>query len=296
MKATVVINLHSKHAQRELARIPELLAARNIEIVDFWKAEGNADLERRLRQAREEDVEFLIAGGGDGTMTQTANAFAYTDTTVGVLPLGTGNSFALTLGIDGGLEGAVDVIARERVVRVDLGFVNDRYFANFATIGFAAEVAESTDRNLKLRIGALAYFVAAVRPFITHRGFRAKVCTKKRRFSVQTQQILVVNGRFFGNRAIAQDASDTNGKLAFFTAAGGSRAEILKTYLAFALGVHDRLPEACAFSSKRIRIQTRPRQPLNIDGEALGETPARFSVAKRALRVLVPANFIDYHK
>ena len=49
MKATVVINLHSKHAQRELARIPELLAARNIEIVDFWKAEGNADLERRLR-------------------------------------------------------------------------------------------------------------------------------------------------------------------------------------------------------------------------------------------------------
>ncbi|MEO6991287.1 MAG: YegS/Rv2252/BmrU family lipid kinase [Candidatus Baltobacteraceae bacterium] len=293
MKATVILNVHSSRTRRELARIPALLAAKGIEIARFRQVAGNADLKRRLKEACKRGDQLLVVGGGDGTMTQTANVLAHTDTALGVLPLGTGNSFALTLGIGEDLERAVDVIAGGRVARVDLGVANGRYFANFATIGFAAEVAESTARGLKKLVGPLAYLAAAVPALLTHRGFHARVRAKRHRLQLDAQQIIVVNGRFFGNRAISAAATNTDGKLAFFTTAGVSRTEIVKTYLALGLGLHERLPEAHEFASKRFKIRTKPKQPLNLDGDAFGTTPVRFAVARRALRVFVPRDFVD---
>ncbi len=291
MNATVIVNLNSSRAQRELERIPAMLAAKSVGVGQFWTVRGSVELERRLKEAKRQGVESVIVGGGDGTMTQTANVLAHTQIVLGVLPLGTGNSFSLTLGIGDNLEGAIDVIAAGRVAEVDLGVVNGRYFANFATIGFAAEVAESTGHTLKALIGPLAYLAAAVGPLLTRRGFRARVRAKKLRLTLDTQQIIVVSGRFFGNRAIAAGASDVDGKLRFYATSGVSPVEVLKTYAAFALGVHDQLPEAHAFTSKRIRIRAKPKQPLNVDGDALGKTPAHFSVAREALRVFVPADF-----
>lgn len=296
VKATVIVNLRSSRARRELKRIRELLAAKNIDVARFITVAGNADLELRLKAASRSGAEVLIVGGGDGTMTQAANALAHTGATLGVLPLGTGNSFSLTLGIGNDLEKAVDVIAGGRVARVDLGAVNGRYFANFATIGFAAEVAQSTNHAVKALIGPLAYFAAAVHPFLTHRGFRARVRAKHVRLALDTQQIIVVNGRFFGNRAIAGDATDTDGRLRFYATSGSSRAELVKTYVALALGVHEHVPEAHAFASKKITVRARPKQALNIDGDPLGKTPAHFSVARRALRVYVPPGFADLHE
>jgi diacylglycerol kinase (ATP) len=291
--ATVILNLRSSHARRELDRVRSLLAVRGINVADFWTVNGTAELKRRLKQAARKRAETVIVGGGDGTMTQAANVLARTSTVLGVLPLGTGNSFALTLGVGDSLENAVDTSAAGRVACVDLGLVNGHYFANFATIGFAAEVAQSADHNLKALVGPIAYFVAALLPLLLHKGFRARVRAKKRRLALDTQQIIVVNGRFFGNRAISDDATDTDGKLRFYATGGTSRLEILRTYVAFALGIHRYLPEAHAFADKRIKVRTKPRQPLSIDGDALGKTPAHFSVARGALQVFVPSSFGD---
>jgi len=97
-----------------------------------------------------------VVGGGDGTLSSAVGAFAYADAALGVLPLGTGNSFAQTLTIPQNLERALDIIAGGKVVDVDLGIVNGAYFSNVATIGLSANVARRTPKGLKRVLGPIA--------------------------------------------------------------------------------------------------------------------------------------------
>jgi diacylglycerol kinase-like protein len=91
---------------------------------------------------------LIVVGGGDGTLSAIVDYFAYQNVVVGLLPLGTGNSFARSLGIPLSLEGAIEGITNGKVVDIDLGKVDGDYFANVASIGFSAEVARKTSRRL----------------------------------------------------------------------------------------------------------------------------------------------------
>jgi YegS/Rv2252/BmrU family lipid kinase len=294
MEAAVVINLSSSQSSSRVEAIPGMLEARGIRVVEFHSAGDHAALRRYFDQAVKRKAKTLIVGGGDGSMAQAANALAHSETVLGVLPLGTGNSFAATIGLDGQLESAIEVIANGRVASVDLGRVNGRYFANFATIGLPAEIAKSSPNNLKRFLGPLAYVFAGIRPMLTHKPFRAKVrWDRGGRMILQTQQIVIASGRFFGKQPVLPSASITSGRLAFFTTSGVSHLDLVRTYLAFALGLQTKLGDAHAFSAESIEVRAKPKQPLNIDGEPLGKTPARFCIARRALRVLVPSDFVD---
>lgn len=291
MSLAVVINLHSNRGESDLPRIRTVFESRGLTIDELYVAKRTHELQKFVRHAAKGGADIVAVGGGDGSMTVAANALAHKKTTLGVLPLGTGNSFAQTLGLGGGLEQAVDAIAGGRVVAVDLGVVNATYFANFATIGFAAEVAEAAPRRLKRLIGVFAYVVGAVKPFITHQPFTADVRWEGGRLRFRTHQIVVASGRIFGHQPLTPDADITSGRLAFFTTLGVSHGELVRTYLAFAFGQHARLPEAHTFTAERIRVGARPNQRISIDGEPWGRTPADFSVARGALRVFVPPEF-----
>jgi diacylglycerol kinase (ATP) len=294
VEATVVVNLNSSQSASRAESLPGMLAERGIDVAEFHATGDRAEMLRHFEHAAKRKTEVLIVGGGDGTLTQAANALAHSDTVLGVLPLGTGNSFAATIGLDGQLESAIDVIAAGRIVPVDLGKVNGRCFANFATIGLPAEVAVSSPTGLKRFFGPLAYLMGAIGPFFTHRPFRAKVrWDHGGRMTLQTQQIVIASGRFFGKQPVLPDASITSGKLAFFTTSGVSHLDLVRTYVAFALGKQTDLGDAHMFSAESIEVRAKPKQPLNIDGEALGKTPAHFNIERRALRVFVPADFVD---
>jgi YegS/Rv2252/BmrU family lipid kinase len=293
VQATLILNMRSSRTAHHVGDLREQLAARGVEIDTFEVIDDNAQVERRVKRAAKRGASLIIVGGGDGTMTLAVNALAHRDAALGVIPLGTGNSFARTLGIGDDIGAALDVIAAGRIARVDLGIVNKRYFANFATIGLSAEIAESTSHDLKGVIGAAAYAVAGIKPFLTHRPFRAKIRWDDGDMRITAQQMVIASGRFFGHQPVTPAASITSGKLAFFTTTGVSHVDIARMYIAFGLGLQMRLPDAQTFSAKRIVIRTKAKQPINVDGNPAGLTPARFSVAHRALRVLVPAEFAD---
>ena len=288
MQATLIINTHSSHASRELERVRSLLESRGIIIDSLVQADGTPALVAAVRKAKRERAATVLVGGGDGTMTQVANVLAHSKVTVGVLPLGTGNSFARTIGIGEDVERAIEIIAAGRTTEVDLGVVNKRYFVNFATIGFAAQAAKSTDHDLKSAIGPLAYVAAAIGQLSHEHGFRAKVRSKHASLDFRTQQLIVVNGRYFGTVPITPDATNQDGLLRLFVTEGTSRVELLKTYAALATGLGGVLPEAHLLAGKKFLIRTKPKQELNTDGDSLGRTPAHFSVERRALRVFVP--------
>ncbi len=270
-----------------------MLEARGIDVDAFVVAKDEAVLRKTLKKFRKSGVTLAIVGGGDGAMTVAADVLAHTKCALGVLPLGTGNSFALTLGIDDALEKAIDVIAAQRIVEIDLGTVNGTHFANFATIGLSAEIADRAPHALKKLIGRAAYAVGGIGSFFTHKPFRARIRYDIGKSELRTQQIVIASGRFFGHQPVTPDASIVDRRLSFFTTTGVSHLEVARMYVAFGLGLQTRLPDAVAFSSKEIVVKTKPKQLVSIDGQTLGKTPARFGVAPRALRVCVPAGFDD---
>ncbi|GAC1537483.1 MAG: diacylglycerol kinase [Candidatus Velthaea sp.] len=291
MRATVLINLRSSRSERLSEEVRELLLARGITIDDFQLVDSHTKITKRVRAAVRRGAELVIVGGGDGTMALAVNGLAHRKAVLGVLPLGTGNSFAKTLGISEDLKAAIDVIAAGNIARVDLGLVNKTYFANFATIGLSAAIGANTSHDLKKIIGPLAYAVAGVGPILNHKPFKASVKWDGGRLDIQTQQMVIASGRYFGKQPLTPEANITDGKLAFFTTSGVSQLEIARMYVAMGLGQQAHLPDAHALSAKRITIRTKPKQPLSIDGDSLGTTPAKFSIDPRALRVCVPADF-----
>jgi YegS/Rv2252/BmrU family lipid kinase len=292
MRATLIVNAGSgRSGRRKADELPAMLAARGIHLDGFWAVEDEGELRKRVQRAVKLDADTVIVGGGDGSMTTAVDVLAKRSKVLGVLPLGTGNSFARTIGLDDDLAGAIDALVARRIECVDLGIVAGTYFANFATIGLSAEIAEEASRPLKRAIGAASYVIAGLLPFMRAKPFRATIVVDGEKNRMKTQQIVIASGRYFGHQPIAPDATAVDHRLAFFTTTGVSHAEVARMYLAMGLGVQDSLPDAIAFSAREIRVKTKPRQKISVDGNRLGKTPATFRVVPRALNVIVGPRF-----
>lgn len=289
--AVVICRLSSRHGLEHYRRLGEALPARGVAISEAHMVRKRKEIQKRIRQAVKSGAELVIVLGGDGTQTAAVAELAHTKTVLGVIPSGTGNSFALSLGVKDDIESAIDVIADGKIARVDLGIVNDTYFANFATIGLIADAANQTSRPLKRIIGPLAYGVAGIRRLFQDKPFALHVKWKESDLQITTHQAIVASGRYYGHRPLTPRATITSGEVAFFASAGPSAGDVVATNAALLRGDQTQMEHAHYFSAKKLTVKTKPKQPLNIDGHALGNTPARFSIAARALRVMVPADF-----
>jgi YegS/Rv2252/BmrU family lipid kinase len=284
----LVANNGARQTAEVFARARTMLVERGVRLERTHLVETHKDLCRYVRRAVKDRFELIIVAGGDGTMTAAAGQLAKSKSVLGVLPLGTGNSFALSLGI-ADLDVAVEAIVAGREVAVDLGHVKGTYFANFATIGLSSTIAGATPNGLKKLLGAAAYVLAGMWPALRSRPFRCNVRAGDRRLDFQTYQIIVANGRYFGLNPLTPEASLVSGQLTFYSTSDSSIVDAAKTYASLLLDRQELLNNAHILKARQLRLRTRPPQPLAIDGEPFGSTPATFKVVPGALRVMVPA-------
>jgi diacylglycerol kinase (ATP) len=152
-----------------LLRLNETLRAR-FGHVDIALTAAPGDAERAGRRAAR-DGGLVVVGGGDGTLNEVLNGLRRGDgferVRVGLLPLGTGNDFASTLGIPDDLDAALDVLAAGDERLVDVGCVNDRVFVNVSAGGFVAEVSDAVTPGLKTVAGRLAYLLGGAQVLLT---------------------------------------------------------------------------------------------------------------------------------
>ncbi len=272
--------------------MPSLLRARGVEVLETRLVEERDQVCKAVRRAIKQKVRLIVVCGGDGTQTSVV-PFLPIAGTPWASYRGTGNSFALGLGIDS-FESAADAIAYGHERRVDLGVANGTYFANFLTVGLPAQVAAETPRELKSAIGPAAYAVAAVVPLLTHRPFRVDIRWKRHRVRARTHQVIAANGRFYGHQALSPEATVTDGKMTVFVRNRASKLDMIQTYLALVRGEQQSLSDVSLWStSKALEIRTKPKVAVSIDGCDFGTTPIRLRVAGHALRVMTPGNVVD---
>lgn len=249
------------------------------------EAETLPDLIRRHRDA----VDLVILGGGDGTMNLAAEALVETGLPLGILPLGTANDLARTLGLPIDPLVALDVIVNGTVQTIDVGTVNGRYFLNVASMGISVGVARRLTRDLKRRWGVFSYPLAVVDAFRAARSFSATITTDGQTMTVRSIQIAVGNGRYYGGGlTVADDAEIDDEWLDLYSLEPLGPAKLLTLMPALWFGKHGAWSGVHLMRGREIRIETSRPRSINTDGEVTTRTPALFRVVPDAISVIVP--------
>lgn len=245
-------------------------------------------------EAHAHEAEAVVVAGGDGSLNAAAPALVKTGLPLGILPTGTANDLARTLGLPTGIEAAADVITLGRRRTIDVGEVNGHYFFNVASLGLSADLARSLSRETKRRFGRLGYFLTAIRVLLQARPFRALIVSPEGAARVSTLQIAVGNGRYYGGgMAVEHSAEIDDEHLDLYS------LELKKVWMlvlmakAFREGRHGLWKEVRVTRGQSFEIRTRRPRPINTDGELVTFTPARFSVLSKAVSVFAPPTSAD---
>lgn len=256
---------------------------------ELVRPDGPSDMIEAIRDARDR-VDAVVVAGGDGTMNAAAPAIIETHLPLGVLPAGTANDLARTLGLPVDLAAAADVIAAGGVTPIDLGEVNGHPFFNVASLGLSAELARRLSGEDKRRFGRLSYALAALRTLVAARPFHAEITEEGgAHVRVKTLQIAVGNGRYYGGgMAVTDDALIDDGHLDLYSLEMKAVWKLALMLPSFRAGRHGLWREVRTARGTRFRVRTRKHRPVNTDGELVTFTPAEFRILPRAVRVFVP--------
>jgi YegS/Rv2252/BmrU family lipid kinase len=231
----------------------------------------------------------VVVAGGDGTLSAAAPGLIDTSLPLGILPAGTANDLARTLGIPRDFGSAAQIVANGKVRRVDVGMANDVPFFNVASIGFGVDLTRALTRDSKRRWGILGYAIAALRTLRRMRPFTAWVTHGGQIHVCKTVHLAVGNGRHYGGgMTIASNARIDDHRLDIFSLEVDSVWRLLRLLPALRSGRHQAWTEIRTLAGQVAEVRTRHSRSVNTDGEIRTRTPVRFEIRQAAVAVLIP--------
>lgn len=233
-------------------------------------------------------VQSVIAAGGDGTILGAIPLALERGVPLGIVPLGTFNELARTLGVPGEIARACEVIAQGRTRTIDLGRVNGLHFVNEASIGLSARIARRQTPHVKQRFGWLGILSTALQTLADVRPFLAEIIYDGQAERFRSVQITVANNGRFGGIIQRDDAAIDDGWLDLYSFEPSTWLHAFT--LVKKIAARDPSSGQGLRTRRATRFHVRTRHPHHIraDGEPAGTTPAVFEVVPKALRVLVP--------
>lgn len=288
-RALLLMNRHARQGKKGLGEAIEQLQTLGLELIQESTEDPQhlPDIIRRYKNR----VDMVIIGGGDGTLNAAVDGLVDTHLSLGILPLGTANDLARTLGIPNSLPEACEIIAKGHVQRIDLGWVNGKHFFNVASMGLSVQITQMLTKETKRRWGILAYAITALQAILQARPFSAEIRLNGKSIPVKTVQIAVGNGRYYGGgMAVVHDATIDDQRLDLYSLELHHWWQIVAILPAMRQGRHSNYSNVRSLRGQEIEVYTRKPRPINTDGEITTHTPAHFRVIPQALAVLVPTN------
>jgi diacylglycerol kinase (ATP) len=259
---------------------------------------ASEDATRQARQAVKDGADIVVAYGGDGTVMEVANGLIDSGLPLGILPGGTGNVFSIEVGIPQTLaEAARLLISEEHAIRsIDVGqcdadgWENSRYFLLRVASGFDAQRINLTDRELRDRLGRMAYFVGALQAIPESRSVHYTFILDGEQVEVDGFTCLVANAGTIGVEgfSLAPGIDISDGLLNVI-----SLNDLDFASLSAAIkSITEQDPDPAHFhhwQAREVTIASDPPQPVIGDGEKWGETPLTIKVLPGAIKVITPA-------
>lgn len=255
------------------------------------------NLTEEIRKGLEAGCRTVVAAGGDGTVNAIVNALMAIEEAVrpalAIIPLGTANDFAGTLGIPDDVSEAAELIRSTVPVPVDVVHISgeniDRYYANIAAGGNCVRVSEALTDEIKERWGALAYIRGAVEILPDMRTYRITAkCDDEEFADLDSWAVLIANGKTNAGRIkVAPQASPMDGLIDVIIIRDGDIGDMIQI-------VADNLMDSFLESEqvifrqvKSLLLTSNPRMRFTLDGEVVDREPVQFNVVPSAIKMHV---------
>jgi YegS/Rv2252/BmrU family lipid kinase len=246
------------------------------------------EAEQMSRRAAGEGFKKIVAAGGDGTINEVVNGLAGSGATLGLLPMGTVNVFAMELGLPSHNLGMCwDIIQSNNTRLIDLPSASGKYFVQLAGVGLDAQVVKETSAVFKRNFGPLSYLISAAQ-IAARRPPRLFIESENSSIK-EGSLILVGNGRRYGGPfPFFKHAVIDDGLLDVVVFKQLGYLEIIKYLQDVFFSSDIRTPDVEYFQTPRLRVTSDQDVPVELDGELVGNCPVEFQMHERTLRVLAP--------
>ncbi|HAX69827.1 MAG TPA: hypothetical protein DCY14_09490 [Anaerolineae bacterium] len=254
------------------------------------------------KQAAEEGYDLVVAMGGDGTVHEVMNGLmqvpAEKRPILAVVPIGSGNDFAYSIGITKkSAQALAHALKAENIQPVDIGLLTDEhgrkeYVDNTLGIGFDAVV---TIRSHKLPIvkGFLMYLTAVIQTIIlNHHPMQMKVETDAETWEDKVIMLTLCNGpREGGGFMLSPDSKNNDGSMEYVAVTKVSRATMFRLVPEFMNGTHMRFKQIRMGTFKKLTLTSDLPLYIHADGEIFTNfgsnlKKASFEILPQALRVV----------
>ena len=296
-RALLVVNAKARQGQENFRLAMAELEKQDIHLVDALAVRHPRDIKPLVEKAlKRGNLDTVIVGGGDGTISMLAGILAHRHINMGVIPMGTANDFAKNLNLGTDIARAAAIIKEGYLLPIDLGQAGDRFFLNVASIGLGVEVANKMSPTLKKWLGPLAYAVAAGQAFKRMRPMHINLIFKDKpqgegyeTVEISALQVAIANGRFYGGGLVsAPNTTIADNKLSVTVIKAGQILELVRIIPGLRNGSYLKHPKVRRYVTTELVVETRHPRSVNLDGEICQTTPIEFKVAPKALKVFAP--------
>lgn len=289
-EAVVIINpaAHNAPKQERVSDVQEWLRDRGWQC-DWLETKARGDAIGMAEDAARREVPLVFAWGGDGTVNETVNGLAGSETALSVIPSGTTNLWARDVGLLRKPIEAVQLTLDGVRRRADLGLAGSRYFLMLAGLGIDAAVVQRVSADFKGKIGAAAYALSAAKLLMSYRASRLTLAMNGEERAVDLLMLVAGNARnYAGLTQVTPRAVVDDGLLDLCVYQGRSRWDILWLALLTLLRQHGRSKKVLQRRVKTLRLLEGQRPPAQLDGDSIGDAPPELTVVHDKLWVVTP--------
>lgn len=287
-QAILIVNAMSRKGEAAFEEAREKLETAGVELIEAHPVGDPGQMDPLVKSAIAR-APMVIIGGGDGSLSSNVDHFVGTGTVFAVLPLGTANSFARTLGLPLDLDGAIDVIAHGQARRIDLGRIDGDYFANAAALGLSPLIADTVPNGLKRYLGMVGYLIWAIRCAFGFRPFRLRITLDDgSTHECWATEARIANGRYHGGVELVESQELDSGEMVIQAVTGKSLSGLAWSWFATLFKLRQRDQTTTEWRGRKLRLEARPNQEISVDGEMAAKTPVTIEVARGAIEVAAP--------
>ncbi|MDB5027699.1 MAG: hypothetical protein JWO66_1388 [Candidatus Eremiobacteraeota bacterium] len=294
-RVLLAVNDRARKGAEAKARAAEAFRAHGHEVVEVQLDASRDGLSKAI-VAHRDDVDVVVVGGGDGTLLTALDGLIETKLPLAILPLGTFNELARTLGVPTDPKAVAALVDDGVPLALDVGRVNGVHYLNEASVGLSTRVTRLQTGKIKRRLGMLAVPVTTLRALRWARPMNLEIEAEdggKR--VVRAVQLTVANSYRFGGVVENPEASLEDGRLWLYSIDVERWWHTIGLLLAILAHRFPHAPDTLAVRGQRfvVRSVSGSRHRVYADSEPIARLPAEFSIVKLGITVLVPPNRVS---
>lgn len=265
-----------------VALIKEKLEDKDISL-RVWETSGDGDQPKIRKLVQEEQFDAILIGGGDGTIKMVVEAVLDSDHTVGIIPLGSANGLATSLGI-ANLDEAIEAIINNKEIKMDAIKINGELSLHLSDFGFNASLIKKFEDGGER--GMLSYFKSSVAQLFDVQPYRFELSVDDKVEQIEAKMLVIANGNKYGTGALINPLGRMNdGLFEVIALDPGGIEDLVMISIALFRGNLNEMDAVRIWQTTKAEIRNLDGADFQIDGELLGKVEGvRVEVLDKPIR------------